>query len=551
MNTVSKAMLAGLMVALTILPGIKAFAQSDPEPTVVIAIAPLKEQMKDIGYIADAAGFGQMSFLIKMQLQQFLNGIDNEKPSGVLLYFEKGQEEPLALGFLPISNIDDFLNVISQYAEVDEADDMTTIVPPNGQEVLMKQVGGYAYFSDREAAFENINADPSDIVGDLPDKFNLGVKIHAQRIPKEMRKRWLDTIEEGYNDSIGDLDGIPSEIQEKNFEMQMESFRSLINETEELVIGIAADEKQESIYVDMQLIAQEGSKLAEDSASQQGIEPSRFSKMLSIENAAFTVNMCGELGEAERENYSSMIGSTRGEIFKELNDSDLSDAELEKMEGIVDDLIAVLEDTFKEGRMDGGMVVTSEDRIEFALGMHVADATAMEKIVGDLDKAFGGKDFIEFNLNSGKMEGLQLHELVIQLDEANPEIREMIGDELNLLLAVGRNEVYIVGSGEDPAGLLKELTAPNTAKPDSSVAMQYNMYLAPILELSAAIEGEELTEKMADKLAESGKDRVRLDIQWIENGVRGRFDLQDGILEIIGVAAQNLGGALNGGGAEF
>ena len=551
MNTVSKAMLAGLMVALTVLPGIKAFAQSDPEPTVVIAIAPLKEQMKDIGYIADASGFGQMSFLIKMQLQQFLNGIDNEKPSGVLLYFEENKEEPTALGFLPISNMDDFLNVISQYAEVDENDDITTIVPPGSQELLMKQVGGYAYFSDREAAFENINADPSDLVGDLPDKFNVGVKIHAQRIPKEMRERWLDTIEEGYNDSIGDLDGIPSEIQEKNFEMQMETFRSLINETEELVIGIAADEKQESIYADFQLIAQQGSKLAKDSASQQGIDPSRFSKMLSVENAAFTANMCGELGEAERENYSSMIGATRGEIFKELNDSDLSDEELEKMEGIVDDLIAVLEDTFKEGRLDGGMVVTSDDRLEFALGMHVADAAALEKIAENLADAVGPNDFVEFNLNSGKMDNLQLHEVVIQLDETNPEVREMIGEELKLILAVGRNEVYIVGSGEDPSELLEELTAANAEEPESSVAMQYNLYLAPILELSAAVEGEELTEKMAEKLAESGKDRIRLDIEWIKNGVQGRFDMQDGILEIIGVAAQNLGGAFNNGGAEF
>ena len=549
MNTVSKAMLAGLMVALTVLPGIKAFAQSDPEPTVVIAMAPLKEQMKDIGYIADASGFGQMSFLIKMQLQQFLNGIDNEKPSGVLLYFEENKEEPTALGFLPISNMDDFLNVISQYAEVDENDDITTIVPPGGQELLMKQVGGYAYFSNREAAFEYINADPSDIVGDLPDEFNLGVKIHAQRIPKSLREQWLDTIEEGYNDSLGDLDGIPSEIQEKNFEMQMETFRSLINETEELVIGIAADEKQESIYLDFQLIAQQGSKLAKDSASQQGIDPSRFLKMLSVENAAFTANMCGELGEAERENYSSMIGATRGEIFKELNDSDMSDAELEKMEDIVDDFIAVLENTFKEGRLDGGMVVTSDDRMEFAIGMHVADAAALEKIAEDLDEAVGPNEFIEFNLNSGKMDDLRLHEMVIQLDETNSDIQEMIGEELNLLLAVGRNEVYIVGSGEDPSALLKELTAPNAAKADSSVAMQYNMYLTPILRLSANIEGEELTEKMADKLAESGKDRIRLDIKWIENGVQGRLDMQDGILEIIGVAAQNLGGAF--GGAEF
>ena len=547
-------MLAGLMIAASLVPGLRAVAQSDPKPAIVVSIAPLSEQLKDIGYLADASGFGQMSFLIKMQVEQFLKGIDTKKPSGMLLFFEENEEEPKALAFLPMTNMDDFLNTISQYAKVDEGDDITTIIPENGQELLMKQVGDYAYFSDREEMFENINADPAEMVGDLAENYNVGARIFAQRIPESMRQEWLDTIKEGYNDSMGNLDGISPEIQEKNFDLQMETFRSLINETEELVIGFVADEDSESMHMDMKLIGLKGSKMAEDSAAQRKIKPSNFGGLLSIENAAFTANLCGELGEEEKEVYSTTIASFRDEIFEELNDSDLSDDELEQMEGITEDFLEIVADTIKEGRMDGGMVVAGEEQIEFALGMQVEDAARLEAIVQDLVKMVEDKPeigaFVEFNLNSGNLGEMRLHEIVIQLADANPEMAEVMGDEMTILLAVGNNEVFVVGSGQDPMKLMKQVTSGKAEQPANQIAMQYNLYLAPILKLSSKIEGEEMTELMAEKLAESGKDRIRLDVEWIENGVQGRLDIQDGVLEMIGVAAQNFGG-MNGGGAEF
>ena len=553
MKTFSKAIMAGMMIAISVMPGLRAMAQSDPKPAIVISMAPIKEQMKDIGYITDASGFGQMSFLIKMQIEQFLKGIDTEKPSGMFLYFEENEEEPNGLAFLPITNIDDFLNTVSQYAKVDEGNDFTTIIPTNGQELLMKQIGDYAYFAEREEMFENINSDPAEMVGDLPEQYNMGARIFAQRIPESMREMWLDTIEDGYNDSMGDLGGIPSEIQEKNFEMQMETFRSLINETEEVVIGFAADKELESMYFDMKLVGLDGSKMAEDSAAQQGIKPSNFAGLLSIKDALFTANLCGELGESEKEIYSNMIESSRDEIFKELNDSDFSDKELDQMESIVEDLLKVAADTVKDGRMDGGMVVTGAEKVEFAFGMQVTDAVRLEEAVQDLVKFAEAEpeftEFVEFNLNSGKVGEMRLHEIVIQLADANPDMAEVMGDEFTVLLAVGQNEVFVVGSSEGPMELMKLATEPSDAQPDDLYAMQYNMYLAPMLELSSKVDGNEITQEMAEKLAESGKDRIRLDFEWIKNGIQGRLDIQDGVLELFSVAMQNLGGM--GGGAEF
>ena len=552
MKTFSKAMLAGLMIAVSVLPGLQAKAQSDPEPAIVICMAPLKEQMKDIGYIAEAAGFGQMSFLIKMQMEQFLKGIDTENPSGVLMYLGEDQKDPRAIGFLPISDMEQFLEIVDQYAKVEEGADLTTIIPDSGPELLMKEVNGYAYFSDREEMFEFLPNDPVGLAGDLPENYNIGAKVFAQRIPASLRESWLDEIEDSYAKSIEEMGGLPSDVQEQNFEMQMKTIRSLINETEEMVIGLAANSTTESMYIDLQMTGLEGSKIANESATQEGIEASKFSSLL-MDEATFTANICVEISEEDAKQQLAMLGSLRDELADELNDSDMTDKELEMAESIADDMFEVFKDTVEEGRMDVAMVVnTGEDQTDFAIGFQVSDARKLEDAVKDLarmaenEPGFG--EVVEFNLNSGTLEGLQLHEVVVQLASSPPEVTDYLGDELTLLLAVGKKEIYIVGSSDDPMVLLKEAVNPNNANENEQVMMQYNLFLGPLLEMSSAIEGDEMTEKMSDLLAETGKDRIRLDAQWIKNGFKGRFDIQDGVLGLIGVSMENFGLM---GGAEF
>lgn len=551
MKVFTKAILAGLMMAVAVLPSLRVHAQSSAEPAIVISMAALDEQMNDIGYVAEAAGFGQMSFLIKMQAEQFLQGIDKENPAGVMLFFEEGAEEPSALGFVPIANMDDVLNTISQYAEIDDDDpDLITIIPDGGTELMVKQEGGYAFISDRESLFEAIPSDPAAMLDGLEDSYNMGARVYAQRIPESLRNMWMDMIEEGYADTMNEMGDLPSEFQEQNFGMQMDAMRSMMEETEELVIGFSADADGENLHFEILTTGTEGSKLAKQAASHADIPATRFAGFL-MDGAAFTANACSEIEAEDAQQVSDMVDGMREGLYDELNDSDLSEEQAKMLESIADDCFEVLQDTIEEGRIDMGMVVMANETVEFALGGQIADPKKLEDAIKELVKMAERepeiREVAEFNLNSGTLNGVRLHEITVQVPDNEEEMLDILGDEMKILVGIGEKEVYLAG-GSDPEALLsKAMTSEGSV--DKNLTMQFNLYVAPILKMAANIEGEAMMDEMAEKLNENGKDRVRISVSMIENGMKGSLEIQDGILELIGVAAQNMGGMM--GGADF
>ena len=73
---------------------------------------------------------------------------------------------------------------------------------------------------------------------------------------------------------------------------------------------------------------------------------------------------------------------------------------------------------------------------------------------------------------------------------------------------------------------------------------------APIFEFVAATQPDELglVQKMADALAEGGRDRLQYELKPLKNGFSVRMDLQDGVLELIQVATEAMAQPLGRGG---
>ena len=153
------------LLAASIFPN-RSFAQSEPEPGVIVSIAKIQEQLDDIGYLLDGSGFGQFKVMIKMQAKEFLKGVDTARPAGALLYFSENEMIPNVVGFLPVSNMQDLLTVIGEYAEVDEKEDgVVSVALDNGTEVFAKEKNGYAFISNNA---ENLAGLPSDPLADIP-----------------------------------------------------------------------------------------------------------------------------------------------------------------------------------------------------------------------------------------------------------------------------------------------------------------------------------------------------------------------------------------------
>lgn len=549
MKTMCRSILTSFVIAVLALMPLRSHAQSAPEPAVVISIANVQEQLADANYLMDAAGFGQMAFIIKAQSDQFLKGVDRSKAAGILMYFGEESPEPRALGFIPVQNMDDILNTVADnLGEVDEGEDHTTIVTDNGQEILVKQVGKYAFLSDNAEMFENIPADPESALGNLPTKYNLAAKVFGQRIPKNLRQQAIDAIRGGYEaqlERMGEEGDLASGLQKENFDFQMKQMESMINETDSVVIGMAADKDANSMFMDIEMTGLEGSPFAKRCEATLKGKPSRFLGFVN-EDCAVNMNSCFSLLPEDAKNYKKMIGDLREQILKEIEaDGDLSDEDMAKVKSATDELISVFNDTLDEGVMDSGLIArVKKGDINLALGTRTAKPQKIEALlkenIGLLKNEMGDK--LQVKLNSGSEMGVALHTLIVEIPEDKEEFIDNFGKEVTIILGIGENAIYLA-AGNDPLPLLKEAMQKSaSASPGQKpMAMQWNVYLTPIFKFAAGIENNEVVEAMAQKLAEVGKDRLGITSSVMNNGMKMRFDMQDGVLQLISAATAAMG----------
>lgn len=552
MKSLCKSLMLGLVVGvMTLMPIGKAFAQSPPEPAVVVSIAKFKEQMDDVNYLLTASGFAEMKFMAGAMIKGYTKGLDSNKDAGVLLYFNEGEQTPDFLAFVPVANMDDMLDVVAGMAEVEEGDDFTVIVPDNGPEVFLKERDGFALISNKKDVINNFSGSPDQLLGDLPSKYNLAARVMAQKIPMELRDQVMGMIRDASEDTMENMDDGPQlELQRKNLEMQMQQLETVMKETDTFVLGMNADADGNSLVMDVDFTGVPGSKLAKQLAETPGKNASRFTGFL-MEGAAFTNNQCINVSAEDAATYSQLMDDAKSTMISEMDlDGDMSEAELAKVEGAIGNMVDVLKATLAEGTIDGGMVVTLDDgNMNIAAGAQVAEPKKVEDTVKELvpmlQEKFGSE--LEVNLNSGSHKDVTFHELVLQIPDGEEEMRDTFGDQITIVVGIGSKEVYL-GGGSNPEELLKKVMD-STGKAEHM--MQYNVYVTPILKFAANMEGDPSLEAMATALAESGKDRISITSNVIDNGIRTRFEMQDGILSLIKVAMAGMQGGFPGADDDF
>jgi len=540
-----KSLLLAIVVGVvSLLPIGKAFCQSLPEPAVVISIAKFSEQMKDVNYLLTASGFAQMKFMAGAMVKGYTKGLDSERDAGVLLYLTPESDQPDFLGFAPVSDIDEMLDVISGFAEVDEGDSLTTVVTDDGKKMMIKERDGIAFFSNKTEMLDELPDNPVKLLGELPSKYNLSAKLFAQRIPKEMRDQVLGLIQQSSQDALAQLDEDLQELQKKNLERQHKQMEMLFRDSNSLTIGMTADEESKALAMDVDFTALPGTELAERLTLIQQDKKSRFTGFL-MEGSTLSQNQIMQLHPDDAKQYSEMLQDLKTAGLKELDqEADLTEEEINQVKKSTGELVEVLDETFKEGLIDGGAVLMLEEgNVNFAAGIHISDPRKLEATIKDLVVMAESKmgEEIEVNLNSGSHKNITLHEIVLQLPDQEEEMRDALGDQITLVIGIGEKEAYLA-AGSNPVDLLKKAVDGQTETTDM---IQYNVNVTPILKFIASMEGDPTIEAMAKALKEAGNDRTRMTANAIDNGFNMRFEMQDGILGLIKVGVD----AFQGGGA--
>lgn len=516
---------------VSLFPSEKTCAQSAPKPAVVVSLAPLGEQMSDLKYLVNASGFGKWNFLVQTQVKHFTAGIDRDRPSGMMMFFKGDNPEPQWLGFVAVENVDNMLDRIAEFADVDEDGDVITISPENGDVVVAKEVDGYLFIADDQEMFAMAPASPAKVLADLPNNYNLAARVFGQRIPEELRQKGIDLISDGYARQMEELGKDSDEF----FDTQLEQIKSFVNDTDEIMIGFQADKESGKLSTKMIFRGTPGSELAKRCNVMKDLTAGKFTGFLNPE-AAFNANIRAKIIEEDIESYHSLLDQVRDQMLEEVDaDGELEDEEFTKFETLTDDVVSVLKETISGGELDGGAVMMMEKGVmNFASGAKVADTAKLEKSIKQIAEMGEEKSdgIVDLQFNSDSYDGITFHTANVSVPSDEEEAQKVFGDKVAILIGIGTESVYF-GIGSDPLPLLKASIDKSKTSGELESLNQYNVFLSPILRFASSVSPEPALEKMADTLEENGKDRISVFSDVIENGIESRLEMEDGILALI------------------
>ncbi len=539
MKSVCKSLMMGLLLSVATLIPSQVRAQSEAKPAVVISIANMDEQLKDVKYLLTASGFPELNFIAKAAIKGYAEGVDFSRSAGVALYFEGENTTPSVAGFIPVDDLEILLDSVAGIAEVEKNEDEGyTVTMPDGSEISVEEKGGYALFGTEPELLKTLPAEPAKMLGDNPTKYNLAFTVYPQHVPQSLRDLALDTIKEGSMQTLDQLDEDLQEAQRQNLKTQMAQFEMLLNDSESIQIGMTADADNKKLYTDVEFLAKAGSDLAKKMDQTKATEPSRFTGFL-MPNAAMNFNAAGKIPESDGASYSTLLTEAKKAVIEKMNEEgELSDAEFEKVEELVESVVDVLDKTLKKGVVDTGMAAVLEGSdANLVGGMTVADPAKVEAAIKDLVPMLKERidmldnpdvPVVEFNFDAETHEGIRFHEIKISIDDE--ETRDLIGDSAGIVIGFGTDSIYF-GLGNGPMQLIKQGMA---AKQKTEFDSEMNFRVAPFLKfLARAPDAPEQLGVFAEQLTENGGDLIRVYSKYIPNGSFSRFEMQGGILSLI------------------
>lgn len=534
-------MAALAMLALAALPVSQLAAQV--KPVAVVSLASIQETLADIGYVTRAAGAEDAGRTAILLGNAFTNGLDKKRPIGLYIVQSAGEFQGVA--FIPVSDINVVFETFKE--QLGEPKDVGDGVLQVGtaQTAFVKEVNGWAFVSQSKANLLKLPENPTTLLGQLPAQYNVAVKVFSQNFDPQLKRLAIDEMkagfERGLDNSNADVDPEVAEALGRQIVGDMERF---INESDELLIGLAIDAQSKKTYLDVSLTAIEGSTLAKQMALMQESKTA-FGGFLK-NDAALTLNLTSKLSPQDIQRGQQTIKQFRQKTMQQIdNDPDLAADKRGPAKAVVGKFFDVIDQTVAAGRIDGGAALVLEpESIAFAAGALVADGKALEAAVKDLVAlAKDEPEFPSVKLNAAQHAGVTFHRLTAPISENDKEARDLFGENIDIVLGTSEKSVY-VAFGDNCEKLLVSIIDASAQQAQAVVPpFQLNVSLLPILKFAESVDDNPAVPALVELLKKAGNDRISLTATPITRGAQYRLEIQEGVLQVIGEAGKRFSGA--------
>jgi hypothetical protein len=321
----------------------------------------------------------------------------------------------------------------------------------------------------------------------------------------------------------------------------------LMEEMEEVTMGLAIDAVAKNTYMDVSLIAKDGTSLARQFSMNTGLK-SNFAGFL-LPEASVTMNFVGKLGPEDIEQNKTLLATFKDQALKQIDDDPKIDApKREPLKQIFSQFVDVLSKTIESGKMDGGAALVLEpNNISFVAGGYVADGAGLEAAFKKLvDVAKDDPEFPKVKLDVATHAGVKFHTLSVPIPEGEEEAREFFGENMELVLGTSGNSMYAAFGKGSQKLIKKVMDSSSTSAGNEALPMQFHVALLPILKFAQGVDDNPIVPALVSTLEKAGNDKISLTSTATGRGSKGRFELGEGVLQVIGEAVKVFAGGIPG-----
>ena len=536
------AMLLGL-----VLPQMQVDAQTAAEkPMAIVAINNYDDLSKDLTYLLDLVGPPGTAQMLAQWGTPYAQLLDTTRPIGVIVQPD-GILGYKLLAFIPTNNVELLLLGLNFLGYPSEpTPEGLHKIAVNGMDIYVKKGNGWAFVSNTKEALATPPADPVALLGGLHKQYDIAIQGNIDAIPevyKDIVMSWIKAgTEQLIEQRLANETEDAFEARRALTQQSMQDIQKMLNELESVNVGLNIDQPRQSVYLDVGIIAKEGSDTAK-----QFIYEDTTTQLAGFltESAAVQMNSSSSFDPAQAEQINISLESLRTQAITQIqNDIAIPNEELRALAiKAISTFMDVGKATLSSGKIDmAGSVDLTDGEISVVAAAVVPQAEQLDQIVREFVKIASEQDpdFPEVEIDVQKKGDTSFHVVRIPIPEYESEARKAFGDAVEISIGMGPDRVYI-GVGKDNLKRLSDAidaSAANKGKKVSAALLRGSV--SKILQFAAEQTQDVMLQQAAAAAASvAGKESVSMELSAIKNGARYRIELEAGVLKAIAVGVMD------------
>lgn len=521
-------------------------------PALTLAITSLDKLNPDVMYLFRASGLQAQAGMVTFFVNQYSQGLDKARPIVLTAELPPGGLEPKVFISLPVADVEKFFAATANFIT-------KTDVGKNQYELVVNTTQAFYAIYDGQWLFVTQNKDdlalhpksPATLTAPLIKNYDLAVNINLDAVPADSKSEIIANLEQGFKSGFAQNSGMTPEEAEaarKQGEESLQQIKDLINDTDQVMVGLAIDRTKKFVALDFASKFDSSSDSAKQINAIAGLQSSLGTVIQSTDPIQMTYR--SKLDKEKIDQMNSSLDLYLKQSIAGMKKSVQDAKQREILTNILTVLIEASKSAMANGEVDSATALNFTNGINIISFSRVANSSEVEsKLIGLLNQYKSEPTAPQITSSAQDYKGMKLYSGSWKVPDSADlaEVRRIIGETIPFTLAFGKNYTGLalgVNAEKDAKAAVDRL---QSAQPAPSTPFNMSIELLPVLQYASPLvkdpKANAILKAVIAKVSEfESVDKVKVESRVAKDGIIVRATIEEGILQSIGAAAM-AGGA--------